>query len=559
MFLVRALLLLMVACSGALAQSSPGFIAGKPICANYPDILNCPAPANPFSLNQAFQAKQDFPIQAGEVPGVDGVFVTGTPSLNQILQATSSTSATWQGIGLGANVLYAANYSGATVSDQIAACVAALPALGGVCDARSILSGTLGAATIPQSNYTVLMPCSGSLSVSGTIQLYSPSGVSGANWLGCGGSYTGGTLLTWTGGTTGPLFRIRGVQNSRFANFGVQVNAGAPLSGGAVFQLETATGTVSTHRLFENIYVNGVAGYVPKIVRWCTGDTCGSGGVGGDTNNDLDVFRNFQAVNYSNCAFSIGGTQSVGHTFDPATTFQSNGFGQRGVCTTQETIQSGNFRWYGSAGGGSNAIADFDLGGPNGDIFISGYNLEGSSRLLQTAEIFGIPWAITIEGGRWAADSINVDNNLVVYKGGGPLIFNGNIVSLASPVSVSPSLLMSSASGVSAGKAFGNQIAWGTSAPSNQPFLSNSGHQYWKTDTNIMSDIATTNFYNIPELAPPSPGLLVANLPACSSATQGTRQFVTNQATAVAYHGAVTDGGSTKQNVTCDGTAWYQD
>lgn len=479
-----------------------------------------------------------------------------------LLQGGTSKKVPWSAVQAGPVpfvILYATNYSGATISDQILACLNALPAAGGVCDARGIPSGgNFGAATFPQSNYLVLMPC-GVFTNNGTLQLYNAAGVTGAKWKGCGGSFTGGTLLVWTGNTTGPQFRIRGVQNSIFSDFGTQQNAGAPLSAGASIQMETATGTVSTHRTFQHIYVNGVAGYVAKPFRWCSGDTCGSGGAGPDNNNDLDVIDDVQAVNYSNCAFSIGGTQSIGHVFTAATAFQSNGFGQRGVCTTQETIQSGNFRWYGSAGGGANATADFDLGGPNGNIFISGYNLESSSRLLQTAEIFGIPWAITIEGGRWAADSINADNNMVVYKGGGPLTFNGNIVSLATPVSVSPSLLISSASGVSAGKAFGNQITWGTSAPSNQPFLSNSGHQYWTTDTNIMSDIATTNFYNIPTLTPPSPGILVSALPACSAATQGTRQFVTDQATAVAYHGAVTGSGGTKQNVTCDGTNWYQD
>lgn len=53
--------------------------------------------------------------------------------------------------------------------------------------------------------------------------------------------------------------------------------------------------------------------------------------------------------------------------------------------------------------------------------------------------------------------------------------------------------------------------------------------------------------------------LTVATLPTCGASTKGMRSFVTDQNTAVAYHGAVTGGGSNQQGVTCDGTAWYQD
>lgn len=51
----------------------------------------------------------------------------------------------------------------------------------------------------------------------------------------------------------------------------------------------------------------------------------------------------------------------------------------------------------------------------------------------------------------------------------------------------------------------------------------------------------------------------VANLPACAAATKGLRRFVTNQNTASAYRGAVTNGGAIQQFVYCDGTNWLQD
>lgn len=52
---------------------------------------------------------------------------------------------------------------------------------------------------------------------------------------------------------------------------------------------------------------------------------------------------------------------------------------------------------------------------------------------------------------------------------------------------------------------------------------------------------------------------VVGSLPTCNAGTQGARMFVTDQATAIAYHGAVTGSGAFKQSVLCDGTAWYQD
>lgn len=97
MFLVRAFLFLMLLCTCATAQTSPGFVAGRPICANYPSAA-CPAPANPFSLNGAFQTKQDYPIVSGAVPGVGGVTFLGTPSVGWVPIATSNSTAVWTAV-----------------------------------------------------------------------------------------------------------------------------------------------------------------------------------------------------------------------------------------------------------------------------------------------------------------------------------------------------------------------------------------------------------------------------------------------------------------------------
>lgn len=50
----------------------------------------------------------------------------------------------------------------------------------------------------------------------------------------------------------------------------------------------------------------------------------------------------------------------------------------------------------------------------------------------------------------------------------------------------------------------------------------------------------------------------VASLPTCNAAHKSARYFVTDQATATAYLGAVTGSGATQQAVTCDGTNWKQ-
>lgn len=51
----------------------------------------------------------------------------------------------------------------------------------------------------------------------------------------------------------------------------------------------------------------------------------------------------------------------------------------------------------------------------------------------------------------------------------------------------------------------------------------------------------------------------VANLPACGAGTEGARYYVSDQATAVAYRGAVTGSGATRQAVLCSNGAWIQD
>ena len=54
------------------------------------------------------------------------------------------------------------------------------------------------------------------------------------------------------------------------------------------------------------------------------------------------------------------------------------------------------------------------------------------------------------------------------------------------------------------------------------------------------------------------PVTTVGNLPTCNTGNEGLTWGVSDQATAVAYNGAVTGSGATHQGVYCNGTAWVQ-
>lgn len=383
---------------------------------------------------------------------------------------------------LSPTIILAANMQGATAGDKISNCVAALPSTGGVCDARGILSGgTIPAITLGQSGATLLGPC-GNFSVTGTIQLFNASGIVGFRWSGCDGNFSGvGTTLTWAGNATDPLFRIRGVRDSLFEDFSLSSSINAPLS--TAVRLETATGTTSTARVFRNIHINGTNPAVNglnKGFQWCTGDNCN--GAGGDFNNDLDYLENAKVVNVFNCSYSLEGTQVKTIMFVNSS-FLS---GQRGVCTTQGTIQAGSFRWYGG-GGGATTVADFDLGGPTDSIMIMGCNLESSNRLLNEASATSGSWPITIQGCRWAANNINSDNNVVNYGSRGPLNLIGNLID--SPAAGrTPKFQINTGSGPVRGNAIGNSIAWATSiSVASQPFTCFPS-ACWNTSGNILTD-----------------------------------------------------------------------
>lgn len=461
------------------------------------------------------------------------------------------------------SVLYATNYSGTTAGDKISACVADLPSTGGTCDARGLPSGgTIPTITLAKNGATLLLPC-GVFNVSGPIILWNNGGtLSGFNLVGCGASFdfAVGTQLNWTGGSTVPLLDLRGVRDSTFSSFSIKSDLTAPLA--ECIRLETWPGAVSTRRRFSNITCFSVrATGLIKGFRWCTGFDCSNGTVVG--NNDLDFLSDVIVSNYDNCAYSIEGTQSKTHMFLNST-FAGQSQSQRGICTTQgadASTNAGSFRWYGAAGGGNNQIADFDLGAPTDNIFISGCNFEGSKRLLQTVSAGSAIWGITIEGCRWTSNNINADGKAVIYKLRGALTISSMQIENGGSL-VAPTFSIESSGVPIVGNAFGNAIQSSGATAATNPFICATlpSSLCWSVMGNIVNDTATGNNFIVPNAFVSNP-LTVANLPACTANTKGNSQFVTDQNTAVAYHGAVTGGGTpgTSQRVTCDGSAYYQD
>ena len=91
MFLGKSVLsagVLLCLSGAAFAQTSPGFVEGAPLCANYPNpSCEDTTPRNPLSLNQAFMNKMDF-----TAVGMVGDGVTDNSAALQKLFATVGTT-----------------------------------------------------------------------------------------------------------------------------------------------------------------------------------------------------------------------------------------------------------------------------------------------------------------------------------------------------------------------------------------------------------------------------------------------------------------------------------
>jgi hypothetical protein len=370
-------------------------------------------------------------------------------------------------------------FPGQTAGDQIAACVTSLPPTGGVCDARDLPSGgTIPGMTISQSGAVILGPC-GQFTVTGQILYQAPGGLNGLRWTGCGGSAgfgNNGTQLIWAG-TAATMFRVVGVRDSTWEQMQIKYGGSTQLAN--VFQLETQTGASATARHFRDININGGNGQITDGFFYCTGDTCGSGGAGGDNNNDQDEYDNVSIASYSNSAWHITGGQSKAHLFT-RTTCTGNNVGR--YCIDGE---DGSYTAINMAGGG-NTVTDFYQNSADDAVVIIRPDLEGSARLLLTGGSAS-PWPITFIGGRWGATNLNADNNVVVYSHRGGLNLIGLIVDSPAIGATPMFALNPGGGGPVRGFAAGNATFWGTATAASQPYTSTVPGS-WTLSANVVTD-----------------------------------------------------------------------
>jgi hypothetical protein len=349
------------------------------------------------------------------------------------------------------------------------------------------------AITLDKSGTLVLGPC-GSVSVTGSIQIYNAAGLAAFEWRGCEGGYAnGGTNFQWNGGTTDPLFRVRGVAYSRFGNFKITANLATPLKAGIQFE---TTGALATSRVVESVYMQGTDGGIVDGILWCTGSFiafeswswCNSpGGSGGDGNNDDDRIQDVTVTNYSQSAFHIAHTQSTQHlfvhSFMNSDTFAPYGLYDQG---------GGGFTWIGGSGG-NNTTSDFRVLGAVPYVNIYGFDTEGSARLYDDGGSVFQSVPVTIIGGRFAANAVNADGKVVLYSGYGPFNIQGmTFIAGSIPLTIDMS---PNAQGF--GTAIGNIFTHVAAVTGNNPFTcagtATKSDECWNRIGNMTAPISIPN------------------------------------------------------------------
>src|SRR5262249_43935469 len=118
--------------------------------------------------------------------------------------------------------------------------------------------------------------------------------------------------------------------------------------------------------------------------------------------------------------YSIENTQVYGVLF-LGCSFDGGTRSLVGVATDRASGKGGNFTWIGGSGAG-NQLADFSIGDPNGGaITIRDRIFERSARFLQTGGPSGAPFAVIIDGVRWAGDRLASDGIAIDFRFPGPL------------------------------------------------------------------------------------------------------------------------------------------
>jgi hypothetical protein len=328
---------------------------------------------------------------------------------------------------------------------------------------------TISMIRISSQHRLVFAP--GIYTVSGTITI---ENLSGFIWEGSGAPDGGGagTIFSWIGDSTDPMFNLVNVSESSFRNISIFSNPELPLATAFMSpNVAPSAGFLSTHNRFEHITMNGTRpgglGYGFRI---------GSGATRNFNNNDIMSFDHVLVQNYTTAAWSFENSQSKGNTLRDVTFLT----GQYGITTALGAgTNGGSFGAYGVYGG-YNSVADIYLGTPDDSILVSGGNLEGSKRLLLTAGRSGGSWPVTIEGVRWAGNGLATDYYALIYTQRGPLNLIGN--SIGDGINA-PLALRMDPSGPAVATAIGNQI-WSTLA---NPLVDTSGRTSWSSISNMVT------------------------------------------------------------------------
>jgi len=320
--------------------------------------------------------------------------------------------------------LLATDFPGANAGTKIAACIAALPSAGGVCDARG-LTGEQSISSLTIAKPVRLLMGAAKYSVTGTVTWQN---VDGPSLVGVGTVLPSNnmTVFIWAGDATAPMFRLSGVRNADFRMFTARTSSAKPLVT-AILSDSGSGGILTTGNHFTDINIDGTNGGISKGFRFIIG-------INGDVNNDVDVFTRVRVSNYSTAGWSFEHSQSKGHEMYSCSC-SGNGGGQYCITTALGVGgQGGSFRWIGGGGGG-NTVADFYLGSPNDPINIIDSGWLGSDRFLLTAGNSSSSWPVTLIGNEWETTALNPDGNVVYYTHAGVLAiyqnnFVGNVPSL---------------------------------------------------------------------------------------------------------------------------------
>lgn len=544
------------------------------------------------------------------VPNFGSIAVTGTPAAGWVPVATGPTAAVWAAAT--SNIVFQVdNYLGANAGAKIIACLAAIPASGGACDARS-LSGAqsatttiavpdkatllLGGVTLTSSASTIVCYGTGSVVLGVTSATTSLAG-SLNNQVGAApctpsadSSFsTIGDMRINLSGTTS-TFGLRVVRHSEgvFNNLWITLGADASNTGiylaadaGAAYynqfynmrviaggRLVDFEGNANENKFYGGSFIGGAYCFwfgpsdhnvmvSPSCEGWSVEAVHIVGGVNVAAGNQVLAGR-FEG-------YAAGGSSVVINNQSPSANSVTDASFIGDLSAVTNT--AGGLSWSTNYSSGGNKWVKntyFQTGYPTGAATSAFGNVANMFGLMApVTDGFGMVGLFTkdaVGAGVGPSLSFNGETGAVVtpytfssIKGANELgtgNYNGylDFYTTASTSAPLPRMRISSTGLV--GFAGTGGVAPTTSA---YPALKRSGTtlQHRLGDDSADAPTSASILISVPTV--------VGSLPTCNAGSEGARAYVTDQNTAVAYRGAVTGGGTTRQAVLCSNSAWIQD